>query len=110
VSLLEQLSEASESIPGWTVIVLTAILATLLIAGRFLDMLDTVTTGIEARVRGVVVNPETNETLGDYMPDYGYRALARGVWATVTVLLGVVVTLFWVGKVVNALRRTGEEL
>jgi hypothetical protein len=104
------LSEASESIPGWTVIVLTAILATLLIAGRFLDILDTTTAGIEARVRGVVVNPETNETLGVYMPDYGYRALARGVWATITVLLGIVVTLFWVGKVVNALRRTGEEL
>jgi hypothetical protein len=110
VSLLEQLSDVSESIPGWTVVVLTAILVTLLIAGRVLDMLDTMTTGVEARMRGVVVNPETNQTLGDYMPDYGYRALARGVWATVTVLLGAAVTLLWVGKVVNALRRTGEEL
>jgi len=110
VSFLEQLSDVSESIPGWTVIVLTAILATLLIAGRVLDMLDTMTTGVEARMRGVVVNPETNQTLGDYMPDYGYRALARGVWATVTVLLGAAVTLLWVGKVVNALRRAGEEL
>lgn len=110
MSFLEQLSDVSESIPGWTVIVLTAILATLLIAGRVLDMLDTMTTGVEARMRGVVVNPETNQTLGDYMPDYGYRALARGVWATVTVLLGAAVTLLWVGKVVNALRRAGEEL
>jgi hypothetical protein len=110
VSLLERLSDVSESIPGWTVVLLTVILATLLIAGRVLDILGTVTESVEVKMRNVTVNPETGETLGSFMPDYGYKAIARGVWATVTVLLGAAVTLLWVGKVVNALRRAGEEL
>jgi hypothetical protein len=108
VSLLKSLSNVGESVPGWTVVALTGLLVVLMIGGRVLDMLETTIAGVESKVRSV--NVSESETLGDYMPDYGYRALARGVWATVTGALAILVTLFWVGKAVNALRRVGEEL
>jgi hypothetical protein len=109
VSLLESLLDIGESVPGWTVIVLTGILVALLIGGRILDIMDTTVTGVESKIRNVTVDVENN-TLGAFMPDYGYKTLARGVWATVTSILAIVVTLFWISKAVNALRRGGEEL
>jgi hypothetical protein len=109
VSLLESLLDIGESVPGWTVIVLTGILIALLIGGRILDIMDTTVTGVESKIRNVTVDVE-NTTLGAFMPDYGYKTLARGVWATVTSILAIVVTLFWISKAVNALRRGGEEL
>jgi hypothetical protein len=108
VSLLKLLSEVGESVPGWTVVALAGLLVVLMIGGRVLDMLETTTAGVESKVRSV--NVSGGETLGDYMPDYGYRALARGVWATVTSIVAMLVTLFWISKAVNALRRGGEEL
>jgi hypothetical protein len=108
VSLLRLLSDIGESVPGWTVVALVGILIALMIGGRVLDMLETTTAGVESKVRSV--NVSGVGALGDYMPDYGYRALARGVWAAVTGALAMLVTLFWVGKAVNALRRGGEEL
>jgi hypothetical protein len=109
VSLLESLLDIGESVPGWTVVVLTGILIALLIGGRILDIMDTTVTGVESKIRNVTVDVENN-TLGAFMPDYGYKTLARGVWATVTSILAIVVTLFWISKAVNALRRGGEEL
>jgi hypothetical protein len=109
VSLLESLLDIGESVPGWTVVVLTGILVALLIGGRILDIMDTTVTGVESKIRNVTVDVENN-TLGAFMPDYGYKTLARGVWATVTSILAIVVTLFWISKAVNALRRGGEEL
>jgi len=110
VSILESLLDIGESIPGWTVIVLTGILVALLIGGRILDIMDTTVTGVESKIRNVTVDVENNNTLGAFMPDYGYKTLARGVWATITSILAIVVTLFWISKAVNALRRGGEEL
>ena len=105
MSWLERLADISETMPGWTVLLLTALLITLLIGGRILDIIDTVTVGVEARINQTEIG---GKTLGNYTVDYGHRQIARGVWATVTSILAIVVTLFWVGKAVNALKRGGE--
>ncbi len=101
MSLLEHVSDISEHVPGWTVIVLTITLIAMLLGGRILDIMDTVSHGVEKHV---------NQTIGEYMVNYDYRQLARNVWSAVAGVLVIVVILFWIGKAVNALRRGGEEL
>ena len=107
MSLGEWLLELSERVPGWTVVALAALLFTLLVAGRLLDLLETMATGVEQGVRSV--NVTGNQTLGDYMPDYGYRELARWVWSVIVTALSAVIVLFAVVKVATAIVRRGEE-
>jgi hypothetical protein len=108
-SVAERLVSIGESVPGWTLIALLLALVTLLIGGRILDLTETVARGVETAVRNatVVVN-ESTVSLGDYMPDYGYRDLARAAWATLTSLLAGALTLFAVSKVVTAIVKRGE--
>jgi hypothetical protein len=109
VEVAERLVSIGESVPGWTLLALLLALVALLIGGRLLDLTETVARGVEKTVRNttVVVNGST-VSLGDYMLDYGYRDLARAVWATLTSLVAGALTLFAVSKVVTAIVKRGE--
>ena len=100
--------DVGRTVPGWTVLMLLFIVILLLIGGRLLDLVDTTVHGVEERVGEVPIGG--NETLGMYMPSYGYRELARSVWATVTSLTAVLLVLLVVAKVVNAFIKRGEEV
>jgi hypothetical protein len=109
VSLAERLVFVGESVPGWTLIALLLALVALLIGGRLLDLTETVAKGVEKAVRNATVEVNgTTVSLGDYMPDYGYRDLVRALWATLTSLVAGALTLFAVSKVVTAIVKRGE--
>jgi len=97
------LVELGERVPGWTVVLLALVLVSLLVGGRVLDIVETTARGVEGRV---------GSELGQFgveLPEYGYRSIARGVWAAVTSLVGVMVVVLAVAKMSTAIVRVGEE-
>jgi hypothetical protein len=109
VSLAERVVSIGESVPGWTLIALLLVLVALLIGGRLLDLADTVAKGVEKSVRNATVEVNgSTVSLGDYMPDYGYRNLVRALWATLTSLVTGALTLLAVSRIVTAIVKRGE--
>lgn len=97
-NVLGWLGELGEEIPGWSVILVTATLIMLVIGGRVLNIVDTTTAGVEGVVGGVLE-----------LPDYGYRELVRGLWASLTGVFAALTVVFGVAKMVTAFIKTGEE-
>jgi hypothetical protein len=86
-------------IPGWTVVLMFALLVILLIGGRILDILETTTTGVENMVQSQGGIP---------LPSLGYRDIARFVWQAFTYLFGSLFIIIVAVKISNALRHAGE--
>lgn len=105
-SVLNALSSIGGKIPGWTPILFLALFIVLLVMGRFLDMLDTATAGVEKQMSNVTVNgvPFTNYTV-----DYGYRSYARAVWSTIVTIFGSLFVVSAIAVMVNAFRSPGWE-
>jgi len=105
-SVLDALSSIGGRIPGWTPILFLALFIVLLVTGRFLDMLDTTTAGVEKQMSNVTVNgvPFTNYTV-----DYGYRSYARAVWSTIVTIFGSLFVVSAIAVMANAFRSPGWE-
>jgi len=105
-SVLDALSSIGGKIPGWTPILFLALFIVLLVMGRFLDMLDTTTAGVEKQMSSVTVNgvPFTNYTV-----DYGYRSYARAVWSTIVTILGSLFVISAIAVMANAFKSPGWE-
>jgi len=101
-SVTEWFKDLGDEIPGWTVVVVVMMLILLAVGGRILNIVDTTATGVES----VVGNAVKNYTA---LPNYGYRELVRGVWATLTGILASATAVFAVAKMVSAFVKTGEE-
>jgi len=96
---MSEVIDRINEIPGWTVVMMFALLVILLIGGRILDILETTTTGVENMVQ--------NEG-GIPLPSLGYRDIARFVWQSFTYLFGALFIIIVAVKISNALRHAGE--
>lgn len=96
---MSELIDRISNIPGWTVVLMFALLVILLIGGRILDILETTTTGVESMVQ---------EQGGIPLPSLGYRDIARFVWQAFTYLFGALFVIIVAVKISNALRHAGE--
>jgi len=97
---LSELANRINDIPGWTVVLMFALLVILLIGGKFLDILETTTTGVENMVQNQGEIP---------LPSLGYRDIARFVWQAFTYLFEALFIIIVVVKISNALRHVGED-
>jgi hypothetical protein len=96
---LSELVDRINSIPGWTVVLMFALLVMLLIGGRILDILDMTTSNVESMVQ---------DQGGIPLPSLGYRDIARFVWQAFTYLFGTLFIIIVAVKISNALRHAGE--
>jgi choline-glycine betaine transporter len=96
---MSELVDKISEIPGWTVVLMFALLVILLIGGRILDIMDMTTSGVENMVQ--------NQG-GFSLPNFGYRDIARFVWQAFTYLFAILFTVVVAVKISNALRHTGE--
>ena len=92
------MSEEAPRIPGWTPIAFLIAFIAVLLLSRLLNIYETALTGVDAAVRSVTVNSTNNDTLGNYMPDYGYQGMAHNAWLAVLSVLaaGFVITAAYV--------------
>jgi hypothetical protein len=96
---VSELVDRINSIPGWTVVLMFALLVILLIGGRILDILDMTTSNVENMVQ---------DQGGIPLPSLGYRDIARFVWQAFTYLFGALFIIIVAVKISNALRHAGE--
>ena len=95
-----------EAVPGHVALLLALILVIVLISGRLLDIMDTASRGIEKNI--TMVFDSLNATpRGDY-GEMG-RGIAYTTWRAILWILSFLVVLVLVGKMVNAIIKTGEE-
>jgi hypothetical protein len=80
-------SEEEPRIPGWTPVAFLIAFTAVLLLSRLLNIYETSITGVDSTLKGVVVNSTSNDTLGNYMPDYGYQGIVHNVWLAVLSVL-----------------------
>jgi uncharacterized membrane protein len=105
-SVLDTLSSIGGRIPGWTPIVFLGLFIVLLLMGRFLNLLDTSTAGVEKAVGDAEVN---GTTLRSYFIDYGYRSYARAVWSIIVTIFGSLFVISAIAVMANAFKSPGWE-
>jgi TRAP-type C4-dicarboxylate transport system permease large subunit len=105
MSSLQRFFEFVANMPGTTLVVLVAVLIALLVGGRFLDIVEMVYSGALNKV-----NTSVSSTMRTGVHEvFDARALARGVWATITGFIVTLIIVVVVAKIATAIYKWGEE-